>query len=55
MQITPVVKRFNLTKKTTPTINQIKVCLLKHFGVNKSQLSEITKENVDTKWEEFTH
>ena len=53
--ITAVVKSHGLTKKSAPTLNQIKICLKKHFGVSKTELSQINQENVDTKWNELTN
>ena len=50
--VTPVVKRFGLTKKNVPTLNQIKLCLVKHFNMPKNEA--LTEENALTKWEQFT-
>ena len=49
--VTPVVKRYGLTKKNVPTLNQIKLCLVKHFNMPKSEV--LTDENSLTKWEQF--
>ena len=52
--ITPTVKRLNMTKKPTPTLIQIKNTLKKHFGVQVKELKKINKDKVASKWTTLT-